>query len=159
MDNSKVMEEDPRSASINWRNCPVFKTTPLNPLPTKMAENPAGADLTDLAKRASCKAKELAYLRAFAKANLASMSCSCGISRTTAKNKKQHLYSISDADKPRPGTSRKTKRVNGLFEVVKLIHGITAKERKDVDVWHRTDVSTGYQHKPTARLLPRPVCP
>ena len=26
--------------------------------------------------------------------------------------------------------------VNGLFEVVKRIYGITAKERKDVDVWH-----------------------
>ena len=28
------------------------------------------------------------------------------------------------------------KAVNGLFEMVKRIYGITAKERKDVDVWH-----------------------
>ncbi|SUH12856.1 oligopeptidase A [Salmonella enterica subsp. enterica] len=28
------------------------------------------------------------------------------------------------------------KAVNGLFEVVKRIYGITAKERTDVDVWH-----------------------
>ncbi len=26
--------------------------------------------------------------------------------------------------------------MNGLFEVVKRIYGITAKERTDVDVWH-----------------------
>ncbi len=68
------------------------------------------------------------------KPNLAWMSCSRGISLTTAKNKKQHLYSISD-EQLRPYFPE-NKAVNGLFEVVKRIYGITAKERKDVDVWH-----------------------
>ncbi|VFS69536.1 Oligopeptidase A [Raoultella planticola] len=33
-------------------------------------------------------------------------------------------------------TSRKTKPLTALFEVVNRIYGITAKERTDVDVWH-----------------------
>jgi hypothetical protein len=55
-----------------------------------MAENPQQVldFLTDLAKRARPQGeKELAQLRAFAKRSLASMSCSRGISLTTAKNR------------------------------------------------------------------------
>jgi len=44
------------------------------------------------------------------------MSCSRGISRTTAKKQKQHLYSISD-EQLRPYFPE-NKAVNGLFEVV-----------------------------------------
>ncbi len=51
-----------------------------------------------------------------------------------SEKQKQHLYSISD-EQLRP-ISRKQKAVSGLFEVVKRIYGITAKERTDVDVWH-----------------------
>ncbi|MCU9638934.1 M3 family metallopeptidase, partial [Escherichia coli] len=45
----------------------------------------------------------------------------------------QHHYSISE-EHLRPYFPE-NKAVNGLFEVVKRIYGITAKERKDVDVW------------------------
>ena len=51
-----------------------------------------------------------------------------------SEKQKQHLYSISD-EQLRPYFPE-NKAVNGLFEVVKRIYGITAKERKDVDVWH-----------------------
>jgi oligopeptidase A len=44
------------------------------------------------------------------------------------------LYSISD-EQLRPYFPE-NKAVNGLFEVVKRIYGITAKERTDIDVWH-----------------------
>lgn len=54
--------------------------------------------------------------------------------RLLQRKTKQHLYSISD-EQLRPYFPE-NKAVNGLFEVVKRIYGITAKERKDVDVWH-----------------------
>ncbi len=50
------------------------------------------------------------------------------------RKQKQHLYSISD-EQLRPYFPE-NKAVSGLFEVVKRIYGITAKERTDVDVWH-----------------------
>ena len=61
------------------------------------------------------------------------MSCSRGISLTTARNKTaplQHQRRAAASHFP------ENKAVNGLFEVVKRIYGITAKERTDVDVWH-----------------------
>lgn len=51
-----------------------------------------------------------------------------------SEKQKQHLYSISD-EQLRPYFPE-NKAVNGLFEVVKRIYGITAKERTDIDVWH-----------------------
>ena len=50
------------------------------------------------------------------------------------EKQKQHLYTISD-EQLRPYFPE-SRAVNGLFEVVKRIYGITAKERTDVDVYH-----------------------
>lgn len=54
--------------------------------------------------------------------------------RILQRKQKQHLYSISD-EQLRPYFPE-NKAVNGLFEVVKRIYGITAKERTDIEVWH-----------------------
>lgn len=102
-----------------------------------MAENPQQVldFLTDLAKRARPQGeKELAQLRAFAKAEFGVDELQPWDIAYYSEKQKQHLYSISD-EQLRPYFPE-NKAVNGLFEVVKRIYGITAKERKDVDVWH-----------------------
>lgn len=106
-------------------------------LATKMAENPQQVldFLTDLAKRARPQGeKELAQLRAFAKAEFGVDELQPWDIAYYSEKQKQHLYSISD-EQLRPYFPE-NKAVNGLFEVVKRIYGITAKERTDVDVWH-----------------------
>lgn len=50
------------------------------------------------------------------------------------EKQKQHLYAISD-EQLRPYFPEQ-RVLGGLFEVVKRIYGITAKERHDVDVYH-----------------------
>lgn len=106
-------------------------------LATKMAENPQQVldFLTDLAKRARPQGeKELAQLRAFAKAEFGVDELQPWDIAYYSEKQKQHLYSISD-EQLRPYFPE-NKAVNGLFEVVKRIYGITAKERTDIDVWH-----------------------
>jgi len=106
-------------------------------LATKMAENPQQVldFLTDLAKRARPQGeKELAQLRAFAKAEFGVDELQPWDIAYYSEKQKQHLYSISD-EQLRPYFPE-NKAVNGLFEVVKRIYGITAKERHDVEVWH-----------------------
>ncbi len=135
-DNSKVMEEI-LALRHELAQLLGFENYAFKSLATKMAENPQQVldFLTDLAKRARPQGEKSWHNCAPSpKPNLASMSCNRGISLTTAKKQKQHLYSISD-EQLRPYFPE-NKAVNGLFEVVKRIYGITAKERKDVDVWH-----------------------
>nr|VUD29435.1 oligopeptidase A [Raoultella sp. NCTC 9187] len=91
--------------------------------------------LTDLAKRARPQGeKELAQLRAFAKAEFGIDELQPWDIAYYSEKQKQHLYSISD-EQLRPYFPE-NRAVNGLFEVVKRIYGISAKERTDVDVWH-----------------------
>ncbi|ATA25868.1 oligopeptidase A [Brenneria goodwinii] len=106
-------------------------------LATKMAENPQQVIdfLSDLAKRARPQAEEeLAQLRAFAKKTYGVADLQPWDITYYSEQQKQHLYSISD-EQLRPYFPEQ-RVVEGLFEVVKRIYGITAKERKDVDVWH-----------------------
>ncbi|MFE8146838.1 oligopeptidase A [Brenneria goodwinii] len=106
-------------------------------LATKMAENPRQVIdfLSDLAKRARPQAEEeLAQLRAFAKEHYGVEELQPWDISYYSEQQKQHLYSISD-EQLRPYFPEQ-RVVEGLFEVVKRIYGITAKERKDVDVWH-----------------------
>ncbi|MFC3393764.1 oligopeptidase A [Brenneria rubrifaciens] len=106
-------------------------------LATKMAETPQQVIdfLTDLAKRARPQGEEeLAQLRAFAKANFGVDELQAWDITYYSEQQKQHLYAISD-EQLRPYFPEH-RVVAGLFEVVKRIYGITAKERKDVDVWH-----------------------
>ncbi len=105
-------------------------------LATKMAENPQQVldFLTDLAKRARPQGeKELASCAPSRKPSSAWTSCSRGISRTTAKNRSSTSTASATSS---CAVLPENKAVNGLFEVVKRIYGITAKERTDIDVWH-----------------------
>ncbi|HHT2819690.1 oligopeptidase A [Klebsiella quasipneumoniae] len=114
-----------------------FDSYAFKSLATKMAEDPQQVldFLTDLAKRARPQGeKELAQLRAFAKAEFGVEELQPWDIAYYSEKQKQHLYSISD-EQLRPYFPE-NKAVNGLFEVVKRIYGITAKERTDVDVWH-----------------------
>jgi oligopeptidase A len=106
-------------------------------LATKMAENPEQVlgFLSDLAKRARPQAEqELAQLRAFAKQHYGVEELEAWDITYYGEKQKQHLFSISD-EQLRPYFPEQ-RVVEGLFEVVKRIYGITAKERKDVDTWH-----------------------
>jgi oligopeptidase A len=106
-------------------------------LATKMAENPQQVleFLTDLAKRARPQGEaELAQLRAFTQKEFNVTELEPWDITYYSEKQKQHLYSISD-EQLRPYFPE-DRAVNGLFEVVKRIYGITAKERKDIDVWH-----------------------
>ncbi len=106
-------------------------------LATKMAESPEQVlgFLTDLAKRTRPQAEqELAQLRAFAKQHYGVDELEAWDITYYGEKQKQHLFSISD-EQLRPYFPEQ-RVVEGLFEVVKRIYGITAKERKDVDTWH-----------------------
>ncbi len=114
-----------------------FDSYAYKSLATKMAKDPQQVldFLTDLAKRARPQGeKELAQLRAFAKAEFGVDELQPWDIAYYSEKQKQHLYSISD-EQLRPYFPE-NKAVSGLFEVVKRIYGITAKERTDVDVWH-----------------------
>lgn len=135
-DNSKVMEEI-LALRHELAQLLGFENYAFKSLATKMAENPQQVldFLTDLAKRARPQGeKELEQLRAFAKAEFGVDELQPWDIAYYSEKQKQHLYSISD-EQLRPYFPE-YKAVNGLFEVVKRIYGITAKERKDVDVWH-----------------------
>ncbi|MBK4715261.1 MULTISPECIES: oligopeptidase A [Tenebrionibacter/Tenebrionicola group] len=106
-------------------------------LATKMAENTGQVldFLTDLAKRARPQGEaELAQLRAFAQKEYGVQALQPWDIAYYSEKQKQHLYSISD-EQLRPYFPE-DRAINGLFEVVKRIYGISAKERKDIDVWH-----------------------
>ena len=106
-------------------------------LATKMAESPEQVIgfLSDLAKRARPQGEqELAQLRAFAKQHYGVEELEAWDITYYGEKQKQHLFSISD-EQLRPYFPEQ-RVVEGLFEVVKRIYGISAKERKDVDTWH-----------------------
>jgi oligopeptidase A len=99
-----------------------FESYAFKSLATKMAENPQQVldFLTDLAKRARPQGeKELAQLRAFAKAEFGVDELQPWDIAYYSEKQKQHLYSISD-EQLRPYFPE-NKAVNGLFEVVKRI--------------------------------------
>ncbi|CNF86947.1 oligopeptidase A [Yersinia intermedia] len=106
-------------------------------LATKMAESPQQVlgFLNDLAKRARPQAEEeLAQLRAFAEKHYGVNELAAWDITYYSEKQKQHLFSISD-EQLRPYFPEQ-RVVEGLFEVVKRIYGISAKERRDVDTWH-----------------------
>ncbi|PHI28016.1 oligopeptidase A [Budvicia aquatica] len=106
-------------------------------LATKMAESPQQVldFLNDLAKRARGQGEaELAELRAFAEKHYGVKELNAWDVTYYSEKQKQHLYSISD-EQLRPYFPEQ-RVVEGLFEVVKRVFGITAKERTGVDIWH-----------------------
>ncbi|WP_282677327.1 oligopeptidase A [Serratia marcescens] len=135
-DNSEVMAE---TLALRHERAQLlgFATYADKSLATKMAESPEQVIgfLSDLAKRARPQAEqELAQLRAFAKQHYGVDELDAWDITYYGEKQKQHLFSISD-EQLRPYFPEQ-RVVEGLFEVVKRIYGITAKERKDVETWH-----------------------
>ncbi|WP_148874137.1 oligopeptidase A [Serratia marcescens] len=135
-DNSEVMAE---TLALRHELAQLlgFDTYADKSLATKMAESPEQVIgfLSDLAKRARPQAEqELAQLRAFAKQHYGVDELDAWDITYYGEKQKQHLFSISD-EQLRPYFPEQ-RVVEGLFDVVKRIYGITAKERKDVDTWH-----------------------
>ncbi len=135
-DNSEVMTE---ALALRHEMAELlgFASYAEESLATKMAESPAQVldFLTDLAKRARPQGeKELAQLREFARKEFGVDELQPWDLTYYGEKQKQHLYAISD-EQLRPYFPEQ-RAVNGLFEVVKRIYGITAKERHDVDVYH-----------------------
>ncbi|HGE8303190.1 TPA: oligopeptidase A [Serratia marcescens] len=135
-DNSEVMAE---TLALRHELAQLlgFDTYADKSLATKMAESPEQVIgfLSDLAKRARPQAEqELAQLRAFAKQHYGVDELEAWDITYYGEKQKQHLFSISD-EQLRPYFPEQ-RVVEGLFEVVKRIYGITAKERKDVEAWH-----------------------
>ncbi len=135
-DNSAVMEEE-LALRHELAQLLGFGSYAEKSLATKMAENSTQVIdfLTDMAKRARPQAeKELAQLRAFAKKEYGIDELQPWDLSYYGEKQKQHLYTISD-EQLRPWFPE-DRVINGLFEVVKRIYGIRAKERYGVDVWH-----------------------
>ena len=135
-DNSEVMAE---TLALRHELAQLlgFDTYADKSLATKMAESPEQVIgfLSDLAKRARPQAEqELAQLRAFAKQHYGVDELEARDITYYGEKQKQHLFSISD-EQLRPYFPEQ-RVVEGLFEVVKRIYGITAKERKDVETRH-----------------------
>lgn len=136
-DNSDVMAEE-LALRHELAQLLGFESYADMSLATKMAENPQQVTgfLNDLAKRARPQGEqELAQLRAFAKEHFNVDEMNAWDLPYFAEKQKQHLFSIND-EQLRPYFPE-NRALSGLFEVVKRIYGITAKERTDVDTWHK----------------------
>ncbi|WP_114192953.1 oligopeptidase A [Edaphovirga cremea] len=135
-DNSEVMAEE-LALRHELAQLLGFNSYAEKSLATKMAESPAQVIdfLNDLAKRARPQGEqELAQLQAFAKEHHGVETLEAWDLAYYGEKQKQHLFSISD-EQLRPYFPEQ-RVLSGLFEVVNRIYGITAKERKGVDVWH-----------------------
>ncbi|WP_367680197.1 oligopeptidase A [Candidatus Fukatsuia anoeciicola] len=106
-------------------------------LVTKMAENSQKVlnFLNDLVKHVRPQAKqELIQLQAFAKQYYGIDELAAWDIAYYSEKQKQHLFSINDEELRSYFPVESV--LNGLFEVIRRIYGIEAKERYDVDVWH-----------------------
>lgn len=135
-DNSQIMAE---TLALRYELAQLlgFDSYADKSLATKMAESPQQVldFLNDLAKRARGQgAQELAELRAFAEKHYGVNQLDAWDVTYYSEKQKQHLYSISD-EQLRPYFPEQ-RVIEGLFEVIKRVFGITAKERSGVDTWH-----------------------
>ena len=113
-----------------------FKTYADQSLATKMAKSTTQVMefLTDLASKAKPQGeKELAELKRYAYEFFGASDIQPWDIAYYSEKQKQHLYTIND-EELRPYFPEQ-RVISGLFEVVHRIFGITAKERKGVDVW------------------------
>lgn len=135
-DNGPVMEEI-LALRHEFAQLLGFDSYADKSLATKMAQNPQQVldFLTDLARRARPQGEqELEQLRAFAAKHHGRDTLNPWDITYYSEKQKQHLYAISD-EQLRPYFPEQ-RVVNGLFEVVNRIYGITAEERTDVETWH-----------------------
>lgn len=108
-------------------------------LATKMAESPTQVlgFLNDLAQKAKPQGeREVEELRQFAQKQFGVDSLNLWDIAYYSEKQKQHLFQISD-EELRPYFPEKTV-VNGLFEVIHRLFGMTVVERQGVDVWHNS---------------------
>ena len=113
-----------------------FTTYADKSLATKMAETTTQVTefLTDLASKAKPQGeKELADLKRYAYEYFGASDIKPWDIAYYSEKQKQHLYTIND-EELRPYFPEQ-RVVSGLFEVVRRIFGITAKQRHDVEVW------------------------
>ena len=113
-----------------------FATYADKSLATKMAETTTQVTefLTDLASKAKPQGeKELADLKRYAYEYFGASDIKPWDIAYYSEKQKQHLYTIND-EELRPYFPEQ-RVVSGLFEVVRRIFGITAKQRHDVEVW------------------------
>lgn len=113
-----------------------FNTYADKSLATKMAKSTTQVIefLTDLANKAKPQGeKELAELKRYAYEFFGASDIKPWDIAYYSEKQKQYLYTIND-EELRPYFPQQ-RVINGLFEVVHRIFGITAKERQDVEVW------------------------
>lgn len=135
-DNTAVMEEilalrDELARLLGFNNFAEKS------LATKMADNPQQVlnFLTDLAQRAHGQGEaDMAQLRAFAREHAGVETLNPWDIAYYSEKQKQHLYTISD-EQLRPYFPE-PRVLQGLFEVVRRLYGIEARERHDVETWH-----------------------
>jgi oligopeptidase A len=108
-------------------------------LATKMAETPDQVlgFLNDLAKRAKPQGeKEVQELHAFVEQEFGVSELNLWDIGYYSEKQKQHLFEISD-EQLRPYFPE-SKVINGLFEVLNRVFGMSVKEREGVDTWHES---------------------
>jgi oligopeptidase A len=113
-----------------------FNTYADKSLATKMAKSTTQVFefLNDLATKAKPQGeKELADLKRYAYEFFGASDIKPWDIAYYSEKQKQHLYAIND-EELRPYFPQQ-RVINGLFEVVHRIFGITAKERQGVEVW------------------------
>ena len=113
-----------------------FETYADKSLATKMAESTHQVIefLTDLASKAKPQGeKELADLKRYAYEFFGASDIKPWDIAYYSEKQKQYLYTIND-EELRPYFPEQTV-INGLFEVVHRVFGITAKQRQGVEVW------------------------
>ncbi|OCG06646.1 oligopeptidase A [Gilliamella sp. wkB178] len=113
-----------------------FDTYADKSLATKMAQSTQQviAFLTDLATKAKPQGeKELADLKRYAYEFFGASELKPWDIAYYSEKQKQYLYTINDEELR--SYFPESRVINGLFEVVQRVFGITAKERNDVEVW------------------------
>ncbi|WWP01311.1 MAG: oligopeptidase A [Candidatus Dasytiphilus stammeri] len=105
---------------------------------TKMAESPIKVKnfLETLLEKIHPQAeKEMAQLKKFAKEMYNIKELNAWDITFYSEKQKNHLYGINEEHFR--AYFQEEKVLNGMFEIVKRIYGITIKERNDVEVWHQ----------------------
>ncbi len=135
-DNSEVINETV-ALRHELANLLGFDSFADKSLATKMAEEPKQviSFLEDLAAKSKPQAeRDLAQLRAFAQDNYQAQDLQAWDLPYYGEKLKQHTYAISD-EELRPYFPE-DKAVNGLFEVVSRLYGLTITEQHNIQTWH-----------------------
>ena len=136
-DNSPIMSEL-LALRHELANLLGFDSFAEKSLATKMANNTHEVIgfLEDLGVKSKAQGEQdLAEVKAFAKQNFAKSDLQAWDLPYYSEKLKQERYAISD-EELRPYFPE-SKVVDGLFEVVHRLFGLTISERQDIDTWHK----------------------